>query len=158
MMDEPLIRLAIRVTARTSLLFFLGAFAGATLAAWWPGQFTAWLSRRRRALLVALAASHTVHLAAAAALGAVTHGKSWKDAGISSFVGGGLAYVLIYAMVLWPSRIWLNSIAMYWVWAIFFISYTSRTAFEFLSYLPLVLLLVAALALRVLARPARGSV
>ena len=158
MMDEEIIRLALRVTARTSLIFFLGAFAGAALAVQWPGGFTTWLARRRRTWLVALAASHTVHLAAIGALGAVTNGKAWKDAGISSALGGGVAYLLIYVMALRPGRDRLNSIGMYWVWAIFFISYASRAAVESFSYLPLVLLLAAALALRVLGRPPRGNV
>ena len=157
MMDEATIRLALRVTARTSFAFFLSAFAGAALAARWPGRFTEWLTLQRRTLLVALAVSHTVHLAAIGALGAVTNGKAWKDAGLSSALGGGAAYLLIYAMALWPSRQQLNSIGMYWVWAIFFVTYAPRVVLESLYYLPFAILLVAALALRVLAPHRRGT-
>src|SRR5262245_65804779 len=58
------VRMVIRFTARTSLLFFCLAFSAAALARLWPNAFTRWQRRNRRALGVTFAASHALHAAA----------------------------------------------------------------------------------------------
>ena len=60
------VRMVIRFTARTSLLFFCLAFSAAALARLWPNAFTRWQRRNRRALGVTFAASHGIHAVAIA--------------------------------------------------------------------------------------------
>src|SRR5712675_977628 len=55
------VRMVIRFTARTSLLFFCLAFSAAALARLHPSGWTRWLRRNRRALGVSFAASHGLH-------------------------------------------------------------------------------------------------
>src|SRR5690242_5680172 len=55
------IRMVIRFTARTSLLFFCLAFSAAALARLWPNAYTRWQRRNRRYLGVTFAASHALH-------------------------------------------------------------------------------------------------
>src|ERR1700746_1579897 len=58
------VRMVIRFTARTSLLFFCLAFSAAALAWLWPNAFTRWQRRNRRYLGVTFAASHALHAVA----------------------------------------------------------------------------------------------
>src|SRR5205085_11394860 len=58
------VRMVIRFTARTSLLFFCLAFSAAALARLWPNAFTRWQRRNRRQLGVTFAASHALHAVA----------------------------------------------------------------------------------------------
>ena len=158
-MDETSVRLVIRITARISLLLFLGAFAGPALALLRPAGRTRWLERQRGRLLVGLAASHTAHLGAIAALATVTHGGSLRQPGMAvTILGGGVAYLFIYAMAAtartWSSHGRLHTIGMYYVWLIFFLSYGLGT-FQSLFYLLFALLLLAALIVRLCAKPAR---
>ena len=60
------VRMVIRFTARTSLVLFCLAFAGAALARMWPNAWTRWLRRNRRYLGVSFAASHAIHAVAIA--------------------------------------------------------------------------------------------
>src|SRR5580704_9556509 len=55
------VRMVVRFTARTSLLFFCLAFGAAALARLWPNGWTRWLRRNRRYLGVTFAASHGLH-------------------------------------------------------------------------------------------------
>ena len=55
------VRMVIRFTARTSLLFFCLAFSAAALARLWPNAWTRWQRRNRRYLGVTFAASHAIH-------------------------------------------------------------------------------------------------
>ena len=61
------VRMVIRFTARTSLLFFCLAFSAAALARLWPNAWTRWQRRNRRYLGVTFAASHGIHAVAIAA-------------------------------------------------------------------------------------------
>ena len=61
------VRLAIRLTARTSFFLFLLAFTAAPLSRLFPGPFTRWQRANRRYLGLAFASSHAVHAAAIAA-------------------------------------------------------------------------------------------
>src|SRR3954470_6650917 len=60
------VRVVIRFTARTSLLFFCLAFSAAALAKLWPSAWTRWQRRNRRYLAVTFAASHGLHAIAIA--------------------------------------------------------------------------------------------
>ncbi|HET9283209.1 MAG TPA: hypothetical protein VFR24_14715 [Candidatus Angelobacter sp.] len=63
-MNEASLRTALYLTARTTFVFFVCAFAGNALRDLWPGAISAWLSRQRNWFLLVTAASHTFHLAA----------------------------------------------------------------------------------------------
>src|ERR1700741_1341877 len=55
--DVEGVRMVVRFTARTSLLFFCLAFSAAALARLWPNAWTKWQRRNRRYLRVPFAAS-----------------------------------------------------------------------------------------------------
>src|SRR5213592_4128231 len=61
------VRMVIRFTARTSLLFFCLAFSAAALARLMPNAWTRWQRHNRRYLGVTFAASHGLHAVAIAA-------------------------------------------------------------------------------------------
>src|SRR5438045_6930068 len=58
------VRMVIRFTARTSLLFFCLAFSAAALTRLVPNAWTSWQRRNRRALGATFAASHGIHAVA----------------------------------------------------------------------------------------------
>src|SRR5450432_3017093 len=66
------VRMVIRFTARTSLLFFCLAFSAAVLARLWPNAWTRWQRRNRRTLGVTFAASHGIHAIAIACFAAMS--------------------------------------------------------------------------------------
>jgi hypothetical protein len=152
-------RMVIRLTAKTSLLLFTAAFVASSVRALWPSPATRWMLANRRYLGVSFAASHAMHLAAIIML-------LWLvpdfHITVTALIVGGLAYVLIAAMVatsfdrtaawLGPRR-WrlLHRTGMYYCWFIFFISYAPRAVIESILYLPLALLLLAAFAVRIAA-------
>jgi DMSO/TMAO reductase YedYZ heme-binding membrane subunit len=87
------IRMVIRFTARTSLIFFCLAFGAAALARLWPNPWTQWQRRNRRYLGVTFAASHGLHAIAImdpAGFAAATN--------IASYIFGGIGYAFIIAM------------------------------------------------------------
>jgi len=100
-MDEVTIRLILRVTARISFVFCLGAFVSGALQIFWPGKFAAWLSRNCDRFLIILGISHLVHLIAVTSL-AVTIG--WqpfiKEISYIVLVGGNIIFLLTYAVAL----------------------------------------------------------
>src|SRR5690349_16869479 len=61
-MNEALVRVAIRTTARVSFALFLPAFLADALAQLWPAVATSWLQANRGRFTLGFAASHTLHL------------------------------------------------------------------------------------------------
>jgi sulfoxide reductase heme-binding subunit YedZ len=96
--DADGIRMVIRFTARTSLLFFCLAFSAAALARLWPSAWTHWQRRNRRALGVTFAASHALHALAIAAFAAVDPLGFAKATSLASYLFGGIGYGFIIAM------------------------------------------------------------
>jgi DMSO/TMAO reductase YedYZ heme-binding membrane subunit len=92
------IRMVIRFTARTSLLFFCLAFSAAALARLWPNAWTRWQRRNRRYLGVTFAASHALHAVAIAAFAALDPIGFAKATSLASYVFGGVGYGFIIAM------------------------------------------------------------
>ncbi|MCI0348775.1 MAG: hypothetical protein L0Z53_05060 [Acidobacteriales bacterium] len=159
MMDEAAIRLALRVTARISLLFFAGAFAGCGAHALWPSTLTAWLARNTNRLIVSLAASHTLHLAAIISLAAILGERFVQETTWIGIILGGLVYLLIYALAIvalgpeknfgWLSSRRFQSAAMYAIWFVFATAFIGGTFRRVWTYLPFAILTVAALAVRI---------
>ena len=156
--------MAIRATARTSVVLFTLAFAASALRRRWPTLFTAWLLANRRYLGLSFAVSHGAHLLAIFALAGWSMTRFVADSGPVALIGGGMAYVFLAAMTatsfdrtaawLGPRR-WarLHTMGAYYIWAIFFLSYAPRAVMESpLLYAPFALGLLAALGLRLRAR------
>jgi len=150
------LRTVVRATAQTSLLLFLGAFSASSMHALWPTAATRWLLANRRYVGVSFSVSHALHL-----LAILTIALRFPEVAISrvTAIGGGLGYVFIAAMVatsfdrtaawLGPRR-WhlLHATGMYYLWTIFFVSVLPR-AITSATYVPIALLLLAAIGLRV---------
>ncbi len=96
--DADGIRMVIRFTARTSLLFFCLAFSAAAIAHLWPNAWTRWQRRNRRTLGVTFAASHALHAIAIAAFAALDPLGFAKATSLASYIFGGIGYTFIVAM------------------------------------------------------------
>ena len=92
------VRMVIRFTARTSLLFFCLAFSAAALARLWPNAWTRWQRRNRRTLGVTFAASHAIHAVAIACFAMMDPTSYAAATSAASYVFGGIGYALIIAM------------------------------------------------------------
>jgi sulfoxide reductase heme-binding subunit YedZ len=92
------VRMVIRFTARTSLLFFCLAFSAAALSRLWPNAFTRWQRRNRRQLGVTFAASHALHAAAIFAFAKMDPAGFAAATNLASYVFGGIGYAFILAM------------------------------------------------------------
>ena len=92
------VRLVIRFTARTSLLFFCLAFSAAALARLWPNAWTRWLRRNRRYLGVTFAASHVIHAIAIACFAIMDPAGYAAATSAASYIFGGIGYAFIIAM------------------------------------------------------------
>jgi sulfoxide reductase heme-binding subunit YedZ len=154
------LRAVIRATARTSFVLFIAAFTAPALDALVARRWTHRLREYEGALFVSFAVSHLVHALAILLLAAATNGVSWRAVGASQIYGGGLAYVFIFWLACgalggarFERRPWrpLRSFALYYIWFIFMFSYGGRAAGESLRFVPLVLVLLVALALRLTA-------
>jgi len=92
------VRMVIRFTARTSLLFFCLALGAAALARLWPNAFTRWQRRNRRYLGVTFAASHGIHAIAIAAFAVMDPAGYAAATSLTSYIFGGIGYAFIGAM------------------------------------------------------------
>lgn len=92
------LRMAIRATARTSLLLFLPVFVASALVRLQPNEATRWLLRNRRYLGVSFAASHILHGVAIIAFSVTAPALFWSMTNTGTLITGGLAYLLIITM------------------------------------------------------------
>jgi len=92
------VRMVIRFTARTSLLFFCLAFSAAALARLWPNAWTRWQRRNRRYLGVTFAASHGLHAIAIASFAIMDPPGYAAATSAASYIFGGIGYAFIIAM------------------------------------------------------------
>ena len=92
------VRMVIRFTALTSLLFFCLAFGAAALARLWPNAWTRWLRRNRRYLGVTFAASHAIHAIAIGCFAVMDPTGYAAATNIASYIFGGIGYAFIIAM------------------------------------------------------------
>ncbi|MES2415326.1 MAG: hypothetical protein V4614_16115 [Pseudomonadota bacterium] len=159
------IRMVIRLTARTSLVFFLVAFTASALLKLWPAPQTAWLLRHRRGFGLAFAVSHAVHLAAIVAYAKLDGPGFAQQSSLANMLTGGLAYVFIALLaatswdgaVRWMgARRWqlLHTVGVYYIWVSFMVTFGKRIPVSAGYMLP-ILVLVAALIVRGLARYGR---
>ncbi len=149
------VRMVIRFTARTSLLFFCLAFGAAALARLWPNGWTRWLRRNRRQLGVTFAASHGLHAIAIAAFAAMAPTDFAAATNLASYIFGGIGYAFIMAMTATSfdrtaaaigPRAWriLHLSGGYYLWFQFMVSFGKRIPdmpLYSLFLIPLVLLM-----------------
>jgi methionine sulfoxide reductase heme-binding subunit len=152
-------RAIIRGSAFTSVLLFTAAFVASAVHRIWPTLPTRWLLANRRYLGVSFAVSHFIHLLAIIRLTRLLPDFQVSPATV---IGGTVGYVFIAAMVAtsfdrtaaWiGARRWqlLHRTGVYVIWAIFAFTYVPR-ATQSAAYLPVVLVLFAALGVRLAAR------
>ncbi|MBL8652261.1 MAG: hypothetical protein JNL35_17880 [Sphingopyxis sp.] len=123
--------LAARWTARTAAPVFLIAYLASSLWRLRRGPLTTALLKRRRQWGLGFVLAHSIHLAAL-----LVNIVAFRPRPVSTLVGGGLAYVLIYLMALTSNDAsqrllgrwwkWLHRIGIHYIWLIFTISYASR--------------------------------
>ena len=159
-------RMLIRATARTSLLFFLAAFVAAAAHTLWPSAATRWLRANRRYLGLSFAASHGIHALAIYALAQAEPALFWQLTNPFNVAAGSLGYLLILAMVATSfdrSAAWLgprgwkllHASGIAYLWISFALNFGKRMG-QGPFYIFAFSLLVAALALRVAARIRRS--
>ena len=154
--NEQSMRIAIRLTARTSCLLFVCAFIASPLRYFWSNKITKWLRVNRRYLGVAMAISHGFHAIAIIGLAILT-----ADPSLSNNHGGNLGYFFIIAMTatsfpstaaLLGNQNWkiLHTVGMYYLWLAFIYAFSHCLEESMLIYLPFVSLLAIALLLRLI--------
>ena len=159
--DVEGLRLAIRATARTSLVLFVLAFTASALADLLPSEATRWQRRNRRYLGVSFAISHFIHLGVILALASVDQALFWKLTNISTIVLAGSAYLFIAAMAatsfdrtaawLGPRK-WrlLHLIGGWYIWISFAVAVGKRVPLD-RFYWPMAVLVLAAAIVRLIA-------
>lgn len=152
------LRTLLHLTARTTFVFFVCAFAGNALRDLWPSALSAWLARQRDWFLLAVAASHTFHLAAIIAFFQVV---GWSQLKLMTAVGGGSVYLLIYGLAIVAIRRLrsrreifflkptFEAFAMYLIWLIFALAFVPRIISGWPVYSFFGLMALAALLVRV---------
>lgn len=150
-------RLAARYTARLAFLLFVPVFVASAWHRLAPSALSRLVLARRRALGLAFATAHTVHLAALSAVIRATG----EPPELATIVGGGGAYVATFALAATSNdaavralgRRWrtLHKVGVHWIWFIFAFSYFGRVSRGELFYAPLLALAVGALGLRLAA-------
>jgi len=121
-----------RLTARTSVFFFLAAFSASALFELTRSRAARFLVINRRHIGLAFALAHFIHLGVLVAYFAVTG----EEPGLVRVVGGGLAYLLIALMAAtsinaaqqWLGLNWrrLHLVGSWYVWLVFLNSYLGR--------------------------------
>jgi DMSO/TMAO reductase YedYZ heme-binding membrane subunit len=155
------VRMVIRFTARTSLLFFCLAFGVAALARLWPNAWTRWQRRNRRYLGVTFAASHAIHAVAIACFAVMSPPLFSETTSAASFIFGSIGYAFIIAMTATSfdrtaaaigPRAWriLHRTGGFYLWLQFMVSFGMRIPAHPLYALFLIPLL-AVMALRLIA-------
>ena len=96
--DEPGVRALVRLSARFAAAYFIAAFVASSLLSLRRSAATLWLRRNRRPIGVAFAFAHTIHLAGLGALAIKYPSPFLEHLSLLTVVGGGLAYLFIYAM------------------------------------------------------------
>jgi sulfoxide reductase heme-binding subunit YedZ len=161
------VRMAIRFTARTSLLFFCLAFSAAALVRLWPNAWTRWQRRNRRYLGVTFAGSHALHAVAIAAFAVMDPPGFMAATSAVTYIFGGIGYAIIIAMTATSfdrttaaigPRAWrmLHLTGGYFLWAQFMVSFGKRVP-DMPLYALFLIPLVATMGLRLAAMASARS-
>lgn len=165
--DVEGVRLAIRATARTSLVLFVLAFTASAMVELMPSEATRWQRRNRRYLGVSFAVSHFIHLGAIVALATVDGTLFWQLTNVMTIVLAGTAYLFIAAMTatsfdrsaawLGPRR-WrlLHLVGGWYIWVSFAVAVGKRVPLDSF-YWPMAVLVLAAAVVRLIGMLRRNS-
>jgi DMSO/TMAO reductase YedYZ heme-binding membrane subunit len=156
-------RHAARYTARFSFVIFLAVFLSRPWHQLRPSRTTRWAVLHRRALGLAFATAHFIHLYALSRFRLET--RQMPTFGLP-LVGGIGAFVLLAAMAVTSNdasvralgaRNWkrLHTVGIYWIWGNFLEFYLIRIVAGRIFFVPFALVALAALSLRVAARVRR---
>ena len=85
-----------RHTARISFAYFLLSFSASSLHYFFSNTLTKFIRHQRRYIGLSFALAHTIHLVALTSFFIVMK----ENPGIVTLIGGGVGYVLVYAMAL----------------------------------------------------------
>jgi DMSO/TMAO reductase YedYZ heme-binding membrane subunit len=96
--DAEGVRMAVRFTARSSLVLFCLAFSAAAVARLRPNGWTRWQLRNRRQFGLAFAASHGLHALALVAFARLAPAAFASATSFASYLFGGIGYAVIVAM------------------------------------------------------------
>ena len=152
--SEEGMRMAIRVTGRTSTILFVSAFIASSLQKIWKIPLSTWMLKNRRYLGLSMAVSHTYHAVALVGLWFVTNGAAPQIEPL-----GTLGYVLLIVLTVTSFKIpakWLgkrgwkvlHKTAMHYLWLGLLFEYGMKLSKSDLIALPFVILLVLAMMLR----------
>ncbi|MGV7218834.1 hypothetical protein [Bradyrhizobium sp. UFLA05-112] len=158
------VRMAIRFTARSSLLLFCLAFSAAALVRLWPNGWTRWQRRNRRYLGLGFAVSHGLHAVAIVSLAKMDPAGFATASSAASYLFGGIGYAIIVAMAatsfdrtadLLGPRAWrtLHLVGGYYLCFQFMVSFAKRVPAMPL-YAAFLVPLLAVIALRLIAMAA----
>lgn len=161
------IRMVIRFTARTSLLFFCLAFSAAALARLWPNAYTRWQRRNRRYLGVTFAASHAIHAVVIVWFAIIDPAGYAAATSLAGYIFGGISYAFIVALTATSfdataaaigPRAWrrLHLVGGYWLLAQFTVSFGMRVP-EMPLYAIGLVPLVAVFVVRMVAMASRAA-
>ena len=161
------VRMVIRFTARTSLLFFCLAFGAAALVRLWPNAWTRWQRRNRRILGVTFAASHGIHAIAIACFAVMAPASYAAATSAASYIFGGIGYAFIIAMTATSfdrtalaigPRAWrlLHAVGGHYLWFQFMVSFGKRIP-DMPLYALFLIPLLATMALRLIAMASARS-
>ena len=161
------VRMVIRFTARTSLLFFCLAFSAAALLRLWPNAWTRWQRRNRRILGVTFAASHGIHAIAIACFAVMAPASDAAASSAASYIFGGIGYAFIIAMTATSfdrtalaigPRAWrlLHAVGGHYLWFQFMVSFGKRIP-DMPLYALFLIPLLATMALRLIAMASARS-
>lgn len=153
------LRTLLHLTARTTFVFFVGAFSGNALPDLRLGAISVWLARQRDWFLLATAVSHTFHLAAIIAF---FHVVGWSHLRMATLIGGGSVYLLIYGLAIVAflrlrkrkemflfGKLKFEALAMYLIWLIFALAFVPRMLSGWPVYSLLGFAALAALVVRI---------
>lgn len=164
--DVDGVRLAIRATARTSLILFALAFTASGLVELMPCEATRWQRRNRRYLGVSFAVSHFIHLGVIVTLAMMDPMVFWKLTTVTNIILAGTAYLFIAAMTatsfdraaawLGPRK-WrlLHLVGGWYIWLSFATAVGKRVPLD-RFYWPMFALVLAVAAVRLIAMFRRG--
>jgi DMSO/TMAO reductase YedYZ heme-binding membrane subunit len=169
--DVEGVRMVIRFTARTSLMFFCLAFSAAALARLWPNAWTRWQRRNRRYLGVTFAGSHALHAVAVAAFATIDPAGFLAATSLAIYIFDGIGYGFIIAMTATSfdrtaaaigPRAWrlLHLSGGYYLWIQFVISFGRRAPdmpLYGLFLIPLLAVMAARLIAMTSSRPAAAQ-
>jgi sulfoxide reductase heme-binding subunit YedZ len=158
-------RYAARYTARFSFSVFLIVFLVRPWHELWRSSATRWMMEHRRALGLAFATAHFIHLYALTRFRVAS--EQMPSLGFP-LIGGVAAYVLLTAMTATSNdaavralgpRAWkrLHTVGIYSIWFNFLEFYGMRIASGRTFFIPFALVALAALGLRIAARARRRT-